>query len=133
MTTFCMLPPRTQHRGLPQGCRKGSSPELMRFAGYWRFPPDILLTQERSNCLVVFQDFTNDVAVNVGEAVVAAGVAKGQPLVVEAHHVQDGRVQVVDVNLVFHGMPTEFVGGAVDVAGSGAAAGDPHGESEGVV
>ena len=31
------------------------------------------------------------------------------------------------------GMPAEFVGGPVDVAGPHAAAGHPHGETEGVV
>ncbi len=46
------------------------------------------------------EDLPNDVAVDVGQAVVAAAVAIGQPLVVEAHQVQDRRVQVVDVDLV---------------------------------
>ena len=63
------------------------------------------------------QDLTDDVAVNVGEAVVAAAVAISRRFVVEPHHVQDGRVQVVDVDLVLDGVPAEFVGGPVDVAG----------------
>ncbi len=57
-------------------------------------------------------------AINVGEAVVAAAVPVGQPFVIEAHDVQDPRVQVVVVDLILHGVPAEFIGGPVDVAGS---------------
>jgi hypothetical protein len=71
--------------------------------------------------------------VHLGEAIVAAGVPVVQALVIEAHHVQDGRVQVVNVHLVLHGVPVEFGGGAVDVARSRAAAGHPQGETEKVV
>ena len=39
-------------------------------------------------------------AVDVGEPEIAAGVAVGELLVVEAEQVQDRRVQVVDVDLV---------------------------------
>ena len=53
-------------------------------------------------------------AAHVGQAVVAAGVAVGQPLVVEAQQVQDRRVQVVDVDLVLDRVPAELVGRAVD-------------------
>ena len=59
------------------------------------------------------QDVPDHVAVNVGQAVVAAAVAVGQLLVVEAHQVQDRRVQVVDVDLVLDGVPAELVGRAV--------------------
>ena len=55
-------------------------------------------------------------AVHVGQAEVAAGVAVGELLVVEAQQVQDRGVQVVDVDLVLHGLEAELVGGAVDVA-----------------
>ncbi len=72
-------------------------------------------------------------AVNVGETVVAAAVSVRESLVIEAHQVQDGRVQVVDVDLVFHGVPTEVVGGPVDVPGPHPASSDPHGEPERMV
>ena len=65
------------------------------------------------------EDLPDDMAVDVGEAVVAAAVAVGQSLVIEAHQVQDRRVQVVDVDLVLHGVPAEFVGGPVDMAAVG--------------
>ena len=72
-------------------------------------------------------------AVDIGEAVIAAAMPVGQSFVIEAHDVQDRRVQVVDVDLVLHGVPAEFVGRPVDVAGANAAPGHPHGEPEGVV
>ena len=53
---------------------------------------------------------------NIGQAEIAAGVAVGESLVVEAEQVQDRGVQVVDVDLVLDRVEAEFVGGAVDVA-----------------
>ena len=46
-------------------------------------------------------DRPDHLAVDVGEAEVAAGVAVGQPLVVEAEQVQDRGVEVVDADRVF--------------------------------
>src|SRR5437588_1383890 len=46
------------------------------------------------------QDVTHDGAADVGQAEIAAGVAVGQPLVVEAQQVQHCRVQVVDMHPV---------------------------------
>ena len=54
--------------------------------------------------------------VHVGEAEVAALEAVGELLVVEAEQVQDGGVQVVDVDLALDDAEAEFVGRAVDVA-----------------
>src|SRR5262249_54870483 len=56
-----------------------------------------------------------------------------EPLVVEAEQVQEGGVQVVDVDLVRDGGEAELVGGAVDVAAFDAAAGQPHREAVVVV
>src|SRR5947209_1159926 len=74
----------------------------------------------------------NDVVVHrtrdVGQAEVAAGVAVGEPFVVDAHQVQDGGVQIVDVHASLRGGETELVGGAVNVASLDAAAGEPNGE-----
>ena len=63
---------------------------------------------------------------HVGQAEVAAGVAVGELLVVEAQQVQDRGVQVVDVDLVLDGLEAELVGRAVDVPPLHAAAGQPH-------
>lgn len=70
-----------------------------------------------------------DFAVDVGEAKVAAGVAEGEFFVVQAEQVEDGGVEVVHVEFVFNGLISPFVGGAVGMAGSDAAAGQPNGES----
>ena len=66
---------------------------------------------------------------HVGQPEVAAGVAVGELLVVEAEEVQDRGVQVVDVDLLLDRLEAEFVGGAVDVAAAHAAAGQPHREA----
>lgn len=46
------------------------------------------------------EDLTNHVAVDVGQAIVAALEAVSETLVVEAEQVENGGVQVVDVNRV---------------------------------
>ena len=50
---------------------------------------------------------------NIGEPPVNAVVEESQLLVVDAKLVQDGRVNVVQMRLVFHCFEAEFVGGAV--------------------
>ena len=47
---------------------------------------------------------------DVGQAEVAAGVAVGEPLVVQAEQVQDRRLQVVDVDRVLGDVEAEVVG-----------------------
>ena len=79
------------------------------------------------------KDFTDDVAVDVGEAIVAPAVPVRQSLVIEAHDVQDRRVQVVDVDFVFDGVPAKFIGGPVDASAAHASAGHPHGKPKGMV
>ena len=69
------------------------------------------------------------VAVDVGQAEVAAGVTVGQPRVVEAQAVQHRGVQVVDVDRLLDGAEAELVGRAVNVAAVDAAAGHPHREA----
>ena len=66
---------------------------------------------------------------HVGQAEVAALEFVGQAFVVDAHLVQDRRLQVVDVDGVFHGVHAEFVALAVSEAGLHAAAGHPGGEA----
>jgi hypothetical protein len=58
----------------------------------------------------------DDCPVHVGQAEFAAGVTIRELLVVKAHEIEQGGVQVVDVYLVFDGLEAEVVGGAVDVA-----------------
>ena len=75
----------------------------------------------------------DDIAVDVGEAEIAAGVVVGEALVVEAEGVEEGGVEVVHVDRVFHGAVTEVVGGAVGESTPDAAAGHPDGENVRVV
>ena len=49
-------------------------------------------------------DLFHHIPGDVGQAEVAAGVAEGQPLVVQAEQVQERGVQVVDVDLVLDGV-----------------------------
>ena len=75
----------------------------------------------------------DDAAGDVGQAEVAARVAVGQPLVVEAEEVQERGVQVVVVDLVFYRGEAELVGLAVGDAAFDAAAGEPDRVAFGVV
>src|SRR5258708_22587227 len=71
----------------------------------------------------------DDVAFDVGEAEIAAGVAVGEARVVEAHERQHRRVQFGNVHLRFDGGESEFVGRPVNVTALDAAAGQPHRET----
>src|SRR5438874_4987764 len=75
------------------------------------------------------QDVGDDVAINVGQTLVAALVEVGQFLVVQAETVQDGRVNVVNVGLLLDGLEAEIVGRAVTHAALDAASGQPHRET----
>jgi len=57
----------------------------------------------------------HDVAVNVGQTEVAAGIATGRALVIEAQEMQQRGVQVVDVDRVLDGPEAEFVDRAIDL------------------
>ena len=72
-------------------------------------------------------------AVHVGQSEVTALVAVREAEMIEADQMQDGGVQVVDVDFLFHGGAAELVGGAVDDAALDAAAGQPHREALAVV
>ena len=74
----------------------------------------------------------NDVAVDVGESEVAAGVVVGEAFVVETQKMQDGRLEVVNVDFVPGDMEAEVVGLAV-ASWFGAAAGHEGGEGLRVV
>src|SRR5438105_1028682 len=72
-------------------------------------------------------------AVQVGEGVVAAGVAILELAVIEAQQVQDRGVQVMGVHFVLYRNAAELVGGAVAEPTFHAAAGHPDGEPAVVV
>ena len=68
------------------------------------------------------------VAVDVGQAEVAALEAVGEPLVIQPELVQHGRVQAVHVAFLIDRAKPELIRLADDVAGLDAAAGHPHRE-----
>ena len=72
------------------------------------------------------QDAPHHLAVDVGEAELAALVAVGHALVVDAAKVQDGGLVVVHMDRVAGDVPGEVIGGAVDMAALHAAAGHPQ-------
>lgn len=71
-------------------------------------------------------------AVDVGEAEIASGVVVGEAFVIEAEEVEDGGLEVVDVDFVLGDVEAEVVGFAVG-AGFGAAACHESGEGLWVV
>src|SRR5262245_48447971 len=70
---------------------------------------------------------------HIGEAEVAAAVAIRESLVVESHEVQDRGMQIVNVDSVFDGRETEFVGRAVADPALHASTGHPDRETVMVV
>ena len=60
------------------------------------------------------QNLSAHIAVNIGEPKIPARIAIGKCFVIEAEQMQHGGVQVVDVDLVLHGLEPELVGGAVN-------------------
>jgi len=75
----------------------------------------------------------NHMAVDVGEAHVAAGEAVGEAGMVEAEEVEHRGMEVVDFELVLDDFVAELVGLAVDGAAFDAAASQPEREAEWVV
>src|SRR5262249_25772526 len=118
------LSERLPHRGLGAAAGRVIS-ESVRAT--YRPAPPLLIPLSSGD------DFVQDVAVDVGQTEVAAGIAVGQLGVVEAEQVQDGSVQVVDVDRLFDGLVAELVGCAVDMAALDATAGQPNGEAPVVV
>ena len=92
-----------------------SIPPAAQSVGHWRSQTADAKPESRENRL-------RHRAVDVRQAEVAAGVAVGELLVVQAEEVQDDGVQVVDVGLVFDGFAPVVVGGTVGDAGLDAAA-----------
>jgi len=79
------------------------------------------------------ENLFDDVSVHVGETEVPSCVAVSELFVVESHDVQDGGMEVVDVDQVFHNVVTDVVGFAVNHAAAYISAGQPAGERVGVM
>ncbi len=65
---------------------------------------------------------------DVGQTEIAALESPCELFVVKAELLQQGGVQIVDVNGIFYDAEAEFIGGAMDEAGFDAASCGPHGE-----
>ena len=79
------------------------------------------------------QDGLDDVAGDVGEAETAPVVGIGELLVIKAEEVEDGGVEVMDIDLVHGGFVAEFVGLAMGDSALDPAAGEPSGEAMRIV
>src|SRR5262249_6117572 len=102
---------------LPRPCNPRARPAS------WQIGQRALANQATRLTCPSRQDALDHVAMHVGEAEVAPAVAERQLLVVDAHQVQDRRVQVMDVDAVLYGVDAQLVGGAVGQAALDAAAG----------
>lgn len=71
--------------------------------------------------------------VHVGEPVVATLVAKRHPLVIESHEVQDGRIEIVNVDRIFDHFVTQIVRPAVNDPRPYSGPGEPYRESVALV
>ena len=71
------------------------------------------------------EDIPDDVAVDIGEAVITTGVSPGQAGVVDAEKVQDGGMEIVDVYSIFRNCRSNVVSAAKAHAALDAAAGQP--------
>ena len=74
-------------------------------------------------------EFLDHMPVDIGQAKVAAGAAEGEFLVIEAEQRENGRVEIMDVNLVLNRRESEFIGCSVNVAALDSASGHPGGEA----
>ena len=71
----------------------------------------------------------DDISVDVSEAEVSTAVTIGELFVIEAELVEHGRVEVVHMDFVSHGLKTEVIGRAVNVSSFDAATCHPGGET----
>jgi hypothetical protein len=78
-------------------------------------------------------DFLHHFAIHIGEAEIAAEMAPGELEVIDAELVQDGRVQVVDVDFAGHGAVAHVVGLAKGEPAFDSAASHPRAEALGLV
>ncbi len=67
----------------------------------------------------------DDIALDVGEAEISAGVTVGKLGVVESQDVKDGGVEVVDMYLIADDVIAGFIGGAMHETRFNTTAGEP--------
>src|SRR4029077_12588574 len=72
------------------------------------------------------QKFFDNLALNIGQAKIAALKAIGEFRVIKAQQMQQGRVKVVDMDLVLYDVEAEFVSFPQTNSGFEAAPGHPH-------
>lgn len=70
----------------------------------------------------------HDVTGDIGESIVSSGEAPGQAFVIDTKLVQNGGLQVVNVNGLFGDIETEVIGASVYVSSANAASGEPDTE-----
>ena len=75
------------------------------------------------------QDILHDMSVDIGEAKIPAGVSVGQIFVIQSHEVKNGGVEIMDMDLIFHGREAKLVGRTVGHAALDSSAGEPNGKS----
>ena len=75
----------------------------------------------------------NDVAMDVGEPTLQTIVIKGQSLMIQAHQVQEGGVEVVQARRMFFGFEPESIAATVTVSFSDACPSQKTGEGVWVV
>ena len=78
-----------------------------------------------SRPFVLRQHIFNDVACDIREAIVPTSVSVRELLVVESHEMQNCRVEVMNVNRLFDGAQTVFVGRSMDHASYDSGTGQP--------
>src|SRR5262245_54684766 len=79
------------------------------------------------------QEILDDFSRHIRQVAVPPAEALGQPGVIDAELMQNGRVPVIDRDRVAHHVVAELVGGAVDVAALEPPARHPDGETTGMM
>src|SRR5438045_9449800 len=67
-------------------------------------------------------------AMDIGQAEVAAGVAEGEFLVVEAEQPEDRGVKIMHMDFFLDRLETEFIGRTVNIPAADTTTRQPHGE-----
>src|SRR6266851_5847220 len=78
-------------------------------------------------------DVVDDLPRDIRQTEVATAGAIGKFRVVDAHEVEDGGVDVMDVHRLVHHLPPEVIGRSIGHAALDASAGEPHAEAVRVV
>lgn len=71
------------------------------------------------------KDFFHDVSVDIREAEVPTTVEIGEGFVIDAHEMEQGGVEIVDIDLVLHCVKTKIVRRSVVVSGFDTGSGEP--------